>query len=284
MVAPRRACIHPTAAAAARPATRPENSSRPGMCLRARGSRACRRRRSPPPRPPRRGRAAARRRPCSTRADRSVSSPPSVLRVRMSQPHRDQRTRCRDRAAGAAAPRGSACRRCSCARRGSRSICASLLKVLSICAVARDDLALQRGRVEQRLARQRVHAAHQVGEVALDDEVGAVLLERLHRPGRAAGARGRARWRMLLPVRSGFCSEPDSANSRSMIFWREHEPGIVVAGRHDVLQRAERVEAGEQRHRQRFARARRARATTGRAGCGCRGGSRSALQFWMPSV
>ena len=26
-------------------------------------------------------------------------------------------------------------------------------------------------------------------------------------------------WRMLFEVRSGFCSEPDSANSRSMIFW-----------------------------------------------------------------
>ena len=25
--------------------------------------------------------------------------------------------------------------------------------------------------------------------------------------------------RMLLPVMSGFCSEPDSANSFSMIFW-----------------------------------------------------------------
>ena len=26
-------------------------------------------------------------------------------------------------------------------------------------------------------------------------------------------------WRQLLPVRSGFCSEPDSANSFWMIFW-----------------------------------------------------------------
>ena len=25
--------------------------------------------------------------------------------------------------------------------------------------------------------------------------------------------------RMLLPVRSGFCSEPERANSFSMIFW-----------------------------------------------------------------
>ena len=37
-----------------------------------------------------------------------------------------------------------------------------------------------------------------------------------------AGAPGRTRDRvslMSLPVRSGFCSEPDSANSFSMIFW-----------------------------------------------------------------
>ncbi len=34
---------------------------------------------------------------------------------------------------------------------------------------------------------------------------------------------------------SGFCSEPDSANSFSMIALVEHEPRVVVAGADDVL-------------------------------------------------
>ena len=55
----------------------------------------------------------------------------------------------------------------------------------------------------------------------------------------------------------------------------QHEPGVVVARAHDVRERAERVEAREQRRRQPAAASRRATATTGRGGCGCRGGSRS---------
>ena len=35
-----------------------------------------------------------------------------------------------------------------------------------------------------------------------------------------------------------------------MIWLRQHEPGVVVAGRAQVRERAQRVEAGEQRHRQ----------------------------------
>ena len=65
--------------------------SRRGRCPRARCSRASRRRRSRRPRPRRTGRAAARRRRWSTRPSRSVSRPPSVLRVRMLQPYGDQR-------------------------------------------------------------------------------------------------------------------------------------------------------------------------------------------------
>ena len=55
---------------------------------------------------------------------------------------------------------------------------------------------------------------------------------------------------MLLPVRSGFCSEPDSANSFSMIFWVSTNQVWSWPVAHDVRERAERVEAGEQRHRQ----------------------------------
>ena len=44
--------------------------------------------------------------------------------------------------------------------------------------------------VEQRLVGERVHAAHERAQVALDDEVGAVALERLDRRGRAGAERG----------------------------------------------------------------------------------------------
>ena len=64
---------------------------------------------------------------------------------------------------------------------------------------------------------ERVHPAHERAELALDDEVHAVPLERLDRLGRAGPTRVASTCRMLLPVRSGFCSEPESANSRSMI-------------------------------------------------------------------
>ena len=57
--------------------------SRRGTSPPASGSRACRRRRSRPPRPPRRGPGSASPSAPSTRHSRSVSSPPSVLRVRM---------------------------------------------------------------------------------------------------------------------------------------------------------------------------------------------------------
>ena len=96
-------------------------------------------------------------------------------------------------------------------------ICTSLENGLSICTIARGDLALDRSMVEQRLAGKRVHARHQRRQIALDDEILALLLERLTGAGAPARARGSTTCRQLLLVRSGFCSEPDSANSFPMI-------------------------------------------------------------------
>ncbi len=117
-------------------------------------------------------------------------------------------------------------------------------------AVARDDLALDVGQIEQRLVGQRVHPAHERGEVALDDEVGAVLLERLDRAGRALADAGLQDLDDALARQVGVLL---GARERELLLddlLRQHEPRVVVAGLHDVLERAERVEAREQRHRQ----------------------------------
>ena len=70
---------------------------------------------------------------------------------------------------------------------------------------------------------------------------------------------------MSLPVRSGFCSEPDSANSapRIVLSSTNHEWSSPRVG--DVLQRAEGVEAGEQRARAAGCRRRRATGCSGPA-------------------
>ena len=75
-----------------------------------------------------------------------------------------------------------------------------------------------------------------------DHEVGAVLLERLDRPGRALAEALASSFRSL-PVRSGFCSLPESANSFSMIFCVSTNQEWSWPVAHDVLERAERVEA-----------------------------------------
>ena len=115
-------------------------------------------------------------------------------------------------------------------------------------AVARHDLALHLREVEQRLVREPVHPVDQRAEVALDDEVGAVLLERLHRRGRA----GRhAALDQLAHAPVGDVRVLLGARQRELALddlLGEDEPGVVVTGARDVLERAERVEAGEERH------------------------------------
>jgi hypothetical protein len=56
--------------------------------------------------------------------------------------------------------------------------------------------------------------------------------------------------RQLLPVRSGFCSEPDSAKFLLDDALGQDEPGIIITGGHDVLELAERVRTGKQRRGQ----------------------------------
>src|SRR5204862_5527800 len=54
-------------------------------------------------------------------------------------------------------------------------------------AVARDDHALDGVGVEERFSGERIHATDEVAQVALDDEIGAARLERLHGRRPAAG-------------------------------------------------------------------------------------------------
>ena len=68
------------------------------------------------------------------------------------------------------------------------------------------------------------------------------------RPARALPAGpGRGPAGSLLPVRSGFCSEPGERELLLDDLLRQHEPGVVVAGAAQVVERAQGVEAGEVR-------------------------------------
>ena len=69
--------------------------------------------------------------------------------------------------------------------------------------------------------------------------------------GAAPGPRAReSTWRMLRPVRSGFCSDPERASSFSRIARVRTNQEWSWPVRPQVGQRAERVEPGEQRRRQ----------------------------------
>ena len=83
-------------------------------------------------------------------------------------------------------------------------------------AISRSRAAISRPRSASSMSGsfgQRVHAAYERAQVLLDDEVDAVVHERLHRPRAPRPRRARQHVRTSLPVRSGFCSEPESANS-----------------------------------------------------------------------
>ena len=105
------------------------------------------------------------------------------------------------------------------------------------------DLGADAGRVQQRLVGQGVHLRDEFFEVVGDDEVGAVALERLDR------ARGvlvqeallQDTCMRLLPVMSGFCSEPDSANSFLMIFWVRMNQEWSYCAMSGVVRRCRRV-------------------------------------------
>lgn len=113
-------------------------------------------------------------------------------------------------------------------------------------AVAGGDLAAQVVLVDEPVAGEGVHAADQGAEVVLDDEVRPVVHERLHRSGHV-----RARPADHAP--DGLAGQVGvllGAGERELLaddLLVEHEPGVVVAGAHDVFEGAERVEAGEER-------------------------------------
>ena len=90
----------------------------------------------------------------------------------------------------------------------------------------------------------------QLGDGAGGEEVHAAVQERRAPPGVGPGRSRPASSRRSLPVRSAFCSEPDRANSAATVALVQHEPGVAVAAGGDVPQRAERVEAREQRRGQ----------------------------------
>ena len=86
--------------------------------------------------------------------------------------------------------------------------------------------------------RERVHAFHQRGEIVAHDEVLALLLERLH--GRRRGLVGDAALVDLRPFSGREIGVLLGARKREFLLddlLRQHEPGIIMAGRQDVLQR-----------------------------------------------
>ena len=80
-------------------------------------------------------------------------------------------------------------------------------------------------------------------------EVDPAFEKRPHLRRRARARTRPASSRRSLPVRSAFCSDPDRPNSADDRLLIEHEPGVVITRRGDVPQGAERVEAREQRGR-----------------------------------
>ena len=153
-------------------------------------------------------------------------------------------------------------------------------------AVARDDLALDAASESSSGSSvSAVHARDERAQVALDDEVRAVLLERLdRRRARPAPTRVFSTARTLLPVMSGFCSEPESANSFSMIFWVSTNHVWSWPVRHDVLERRRACRSRGTAAPAGGCRSRRATATRGRAGCGSRAWLQIGSQLRMPST
>ena len=249
--------------------------SRRGRCPPARGSRASRRRRT---------------RPTSPTAYRpgtgsvGLQHPAGQVGLQAAeglagehvQPHGDQRTAVPGRPSQAARSSIS----CGSATRISRSpkyfraaaaatTCGSLPRPLRTCR--------SRGSIISSTASASIRCsptsafilAASSPTVAGGQEVDALVQEGLHlRRGSAAGPAASSR--RSLPVKSGFCSEPDRPNSwpRSRCPARTRS-GAPVGG--DMSQRAQRVEPGKQRGGEPLGRTRPATARTGQAGSGCRG-------------
>ncbi len=86
-------------------------------------------------------------------------------------------------------------------------------------AVAGHDLGLEVGEVDQVLAGERVHPGHQRRARSRSTTKSSPWsMNACTGLGGPLLSRSLNTWRLLFEVVSGFCSEPDSANSFSMIF------------------------------------------------------------------
>ncbi len=121
-------------------------------------------------------------------------------------------------------------------------------------AIAGDDLALNRGEIQQRLFRQRVHALHELVEPIGDDKVGTVLFEGLDRAGGAFAQRAAQNQLPILVGQIGILFRSGECELALDDRLGQHEPGVLEARFADVFERAERVEAGIERRRQTLAR------------------------------
>ena len=104
--------------------------------------------------------------------------------------------------------------------------------------------------LQQVVAGERVHGGDEIGEIVAHDEIDAVGLERFHRRRRAlVGGAPRGH----QPALAGEIGILLRARQRKFLLddaLGQHEPRIIVAGAHDVVQLAERVGAGKQRRGQ----------------------------------
>jgi len=115
--------------------------------------------------------------------------------------------------------------------------------------VARDDLPLQVGHVDQRLAGQLVHARDQFGQGPGHHEIGPALLERLHRGGGAGPDPGQGEPDVL----AGQIGVLLRTRQRELLLddlLGQHEPRVVIAALPDRRQCAQGVEAREVRRRE----------------------------------
>ncbi|PQM48504.1 hypothetical protein C1Y40_01274 [Mycobacterium talmoniae] len=120
-------------------------------------------------------------------------------------------------------------------------------------AVAGGDLGLHRRVVQRHHIRQPIHRGDQLAQRVRADKVHPAIHERLHRR-RRPGLRPRGQ--QLAQAASGQVRVLLLAGQREFLLddlLVEHEPGVVVAGSGDVLQRAQGVETRVQRARQPFA-------------------------------
>src|SRR4029079_18959628 len=112
-----------------------------------------------------------------------------------------------------------------------------------------DHFALEFGSIYQRRARELIHPGNQLGTRLRGNEIGAAPQETFYRFGCALADAAKhelqaALGQIRILLRTG---ERELASDDAFV---EQEPGMIVPLARDLFERAERVEAGKQRHRQ----------------------------------